>query len=1126
MVWQLRVLGEASLERAGRRVVPERKTAALLAVLALEGAAGRSRLAGLLWPDSGEERARGNLRQLLRRLRTSAGDDLLDTADLIRLLPHVEVDVVKLQAAAVFEGIAFRATVAGELLAGHDYDDCPELLEWLTTQRERLVALRRELLEDEIERRRAEHDHAGALRLAERLLELDPLSEEAYRRIMRLHYLSGDRAAALRAFGRCRDTVQRELGVDPLPETVALAAEIEREPPSLPGRGLRPSLPLVLERPPLLAGRDAEWGVLENAWRRGQVMVVCGEPGMGKTRLLLDFVSQHGQFVRFGARPGDKGIPYALFSRGWRDLLIGEGGPRLADWTRRELARLVPELEENPLGPLAGEEDKTRLLEAKAEAFRAAAAAGYSAVVVDDLHYADEASFEALGYMLAAVPKGDQGPRWLLGYRTGELEPAQERRMQELLATGAAAMVELRPLRTDAIDQLLGGLSLQTSSDLARPLARYTGGNPLFIVETLKSLAETGGLELPFPARLRPPRQLGAIVAQRLDRLTPGALRLARAVAVLEDAFDLKAAGYVLDSDPFELAQPLMELEGAQLVNDEGFSHDLVHQAVLDGTPAAARRLLHHRVALYLEGIPVPPALIARHFMAAGDELRAAPFLKEAGDSAAAAYRLDEAAACYRQAAELLERNRDSDGSFAVLSTLVELFLKRDYGPDHAELERSIFRLARSPDQLAVAWQTRALFLQLVAKAEESEAAAREGHRHALASGDVGLQVELLNNVVGALWLQDRIDETVTILDEAISLGEQCDDPLRLSESLANMGVILDHLDRHREAIEYHSRAAALRAQHGGRLGQIQVMGNLAVSQAELGHARDSLATAERMLLLLDQVHGANDLRVHALLAAGAAARDLGSLQSAMETLGQALELAEELNTWIVGPARRHLALAHTIMGRFDEARVLLEAALAQPNMPRQFRSSGLQALAVVLHAQGEDPTPLLAEAEEQLSTSGRPLRRAQLLIVKALVLPAEAALAAAYEALELARSHELGGLRIAARTRCAQASLALGCTGDARAHADSAALLLARYDPADFYLAEVLFTRYRALAAAGATEATIELERCVAWVEGVARTLDSEEARDRFLNANPVNRELLRTARSLGIGAKGSIAS
>ena len=1122
MSWQLRVLGEAVLEGPGIRFVPERKTAALLAFLALEGSANRSRLAGFLWPESGEERARANLRQLLRRLRNATDDDLLESSDLIRLSSQVEVDVLELQAAAIIDGALQGGAFSGELLAGHDYDDCPEFLEWLVAQRDRLVALRRELLEEEVAKRENERDYSGALRLAERLLEFDPLSEQSYRKAMRLHYLAGDRAAALRVFRRCRETLAQELGVEPLPETAALAQEIERQARSLPDRVQYPDLFLALERPPFLVGREGEWSTLEASWRRRKTAIVRGEPGMGKTRLMLDFVAQQGEFLRLASRPGDRRIPYALFSRGWRELLTGSSRLVLPEWARLELGRLVPELEGGP-APAGGlGTDKTRLLQAMALVVKSAADAGYLAIVVDDLHYADDASLEALAYLLPDGSPRDDGPRWLLGYRTGELEPQQENWIEEMVSGDSTVVVDLRPLDVPAIERLVGELSVPTA-DLAGGLARYTGGNPLFVVETLKNLAETGSLDLPFPRRLPPSLQLGAIIARRLDRLTPGALRLARAIAVLEDAFELGAAAKILDSDPLELAEPLHELESAQLINAEGFSHDLIHQAVLDGIPLAARRLLHRRAAGYLEGIPVPPGLIARHYLEADDELNAAPFLKEAGDSAAAAYRLEEAATLYLQAADLLERNRETAAAFDILSETAELFLKREYGPDHDELERALFRLARTPSQLAVAWQTRAIFLQLVSRAKESEAAAREGHRHAVAAGDAGLQVDLLNNIVGALWLQDRIEETVRILDEAIALGEKCDEPVRLSEALANMGVILDHLDRHREAIEYHERAAALRARHGGRLGQVQVMGNLAVSQAELGLASDSLVTAERMLLLLQEVQGADDLRVHALASAGSALRDLGDLQKSLDFLRRAVHLAQELNTWIEIPVRRQLALTLLALGRLDEAEAELAGADGREEIAGQFRSAVLQVRAQLELSRGGDPAPLLAEAEELLKTSDRPLKKGLLLLARSQVVPAAEAIELAREALALGCERELGGLRIAADTRCAQALLGLGLTGEARTHVEAAYSLLDEYDATDFYLPEVHFTRYRVLAAAGDDAALEALKESLAWIEAATAGLTSEADRGVFRSMNPVNREVLRTVESLGLGTVAS---
>ncbi|MFC6668232.1 BTAD domain-containing putative transcriptional regulator [Deinococcus radiopugnans] len=109
-----------------------------------------------------------------------------------------------------------------------DFDDRPDLADWLLVWRERLDHRQTETLTGRATQQEDAGDLTGALATAQRLLDLNPVSEDAHRRLIRLHYLAGDRPAALRAYRRCVEVLRREIGVDPLPETVQLARAVER----------------------------------------------------------------------------------------------------------------------------------------------------------------------------------------------------------------------------------------------------------------------------------------------------------------------------------------------------------------------------------------------------------------------------------------------------------------------------------------------------------------------------------------------------------------------------------------------------------------------------------------------------------------------------------------------------------------------------------------------------------------------------------------------------------------------------------------------------------------------------------------------------------------------------------
>jgi DNA-binding SARP family transcriptional activator len=199
-VWQLQLLGPVVLRGPNGNVRLPRSTCVALAYLALEGRTSKYRLAAWLWPDSSEESVKANMRKLLQRLRSSTGTDLVVGDEQISLRDDVLVDAMRLSALSFAGEYAAASRPDGALLEGLEFDDCPELQEWLLATRESLAALRRDAALAESERLKANSRFADALVFARRALEFEVVSEESHRRVMCLHYLAGDRGAALAAF--------------------------------------------------------------------------------------------------------------------------------------------------------------------------------------------------------------------------------------------------------------------------------------------------------------------------------------------------------------------------------------------------------------------------------------------------------------------------------------------------------------------------------------------------------------------------------------------------------------------------------------------------------------------------------------------------------------------------------------------------------------------------------------------------------------------------------------------------------------------------------------------------------------------------------------------------------------
>lgn len=635
---RLHLLGGATLRgRDGETTTLERKAAALLAFLTLEGATPRGRLAGLLWPERDEGGARNNLRQLLYKLRAWPG--LLQGRDPLAPGEGVWVDAGELHGRLVRPDGRWAAAAplarAGELLEGLRYDDCPAFEEWLLAVRERFRQRLRESLELEADRLEQIGDYRPALTVAERLADLDDLSENAFRRLMRLHYLRGDRAAALAAYERCRRALAAHLGVEPLPETVELARAIDRLAVAAP-EAAAPHPPVELQRPPRLVGRERAWQQLEDAWLRSRTIFVVGDGGVGKTRLARDFAASRGVVFAFEGREGDRPVPYATLTRTLRQQLARRPELAFAPWVETELGRILPERDAGAPAPIASEAERLRFAEAMATV-RAALWADAHTLLVDDLHHFDDASFGVGSYFASRFARGEL--RAISTFRPLEMPRALLAQVERLLAAGLAVMVRLEPLGVEAVERLLVSLALPDPPDAAR-LHRLTGGNPFFLVESLKQLSgprPEAGAGVEVPARVE------AVLDARLQRLPTAERQVLQFRALAGEGFSAELAAEVLELELVAVGRALAELEARQFLLDGAFAHELLEAHTRRSVAPDVAWLWHRRIAAGLAARDAAPHRVARHHLAGREPGRAHRHLLRAAARAQAVYALEDA---------------------------------------------------------------------------------------------------------------------------------------------------------------------------------------------------------------------------------------------------------------------------------------------------------------------------------------------------------------------------------------------------------------------------------------------------------------------------------------------------
>jgi DNA-binding SARP family transcriptional activator len=1100
---QLQLSTTALALPAGRSPVPlAARDAALLAWLALQGPTPRIHLAALLWPDSPPEAARNTLRQRLFQLRRQFGDGLLEGQATLSLATGVTHDLHE----------------AADVLANMVLDWGGDYAAWLQAQRQLCQSRRCQSLAELADSAEQAGDWFGALGHAGELLVLDRLSESAHRRLMRLHYLAGDRAAALQAFDLCEQLLKDELGTRPSPETLSLLATLEQVAPPRPATPRL--LPASVMRPPRLIGRERELAQLLDAWRGGQVAAVVGEAGMGKSRLLQAFAEPLSGVVLVAARPGDAGVPYASLARLLRAVVQQPGsGAELPAGVRQHLARVLPGYEAEPALGLPADQRRSLPLAVRA---LLRSRQGLVGLLLDDLHFADAASLELLATLVDDEPAaGDAAPlRWALAFRPAEAG-TQLQALQDALSEQARLRpVALVPLSLPELTALVDSLALPgvDGAALAPGLMQRTGGNPLFVLETLKQgWVEQRLADLADLRRLPRPLSVQQLIGRRIARLTPAALALARVASIAGEDFGVALAEHVLGVPAMALADAMNELEAAQVLRNTRFAHDLVYEAVLASVPAAIAVHTHAAVAAWLAQHGGEPARVATHWLRGGRELEAVPWLTQAAQAAGLAVRQREQVDFLEQRSQIEARLGRRSDAFATLLEATGLYVTLDRDGDHGlDQCARLDALADNPTQRVQALLQRTDQAIHAGHLQEAEALSREG-----------LDVALRHNVAAALCIECR-------LMLATALGQQ----QRSAEALPHLEGAMHWIDAHGSTelrCEFHGNLAQI-LDRVGRLADARIHHQVAIATAcELGHHVNQVMTlhnsaANLVLGGLLREGEAQLLQVRRLRAMGEEPSSLDGYIAMLQVtcdcqqgrLSAALEQAQASLDFITrfAPGYRNqtltwLALCWARLGQWSRFQQVLteQLGLGPQNPATLVRMTVLKRQMVRALGGGEQLPPLPDTALQQAPPDLRHLGEIDKL--------GDASPAIALQELQRilteAEQLDLLGTTVTAHALAAHRAAQLGQVDIARQHLARCEARLAqvwpvRSDPALTWLEAA----QACLALADSTEARRWALLGRDWLSESARTQVPEAFRDGYLNRNPVNRQLLALAARL----------
>ncbi|MBV9699583.1 MAG: AAA family ATPase [Candidatus Eremiobacteraeota bacterium] len=1041
----IRLFGGAQFSfdaRPWRFAAPPR-TIPLLAYLVLHRgkALPRDVVAFALWPDDDEATARANLRRHLHYLRaalplidgqspwlTIGGRSTLAWSPGARCT----IDVVEFERLSARDSSleAADALYAGDLLP--DVSD-----DWILGERERLRAAALTNLTKLIQAARLDGKLPAALRFAERLLTLDPWREDAVRHAMELRYALGDRAAAIAEFEDFAARLRRDLAAEPMPETRACYESLVRDAPVLqPGRGVETSTEKA-ERQPILpfVGRDSELAQLHVWWTKaahgnGSLGLLGAEAGIGKTRLLSEFkrlVESEGGRVLVGATSSLESVPYQAILQAVQGAAAIVSGLRVDRVWVAVFADLIPELRSHYPGlpPAPGSGDvRTRLFEAFFQILSALAAQRPTLLIVEDLHWAGEATIDLLENLSRRL-----GSTRLLvvgSYRDEEVDRAHPlRRLRKRSGPNRpVSRLALGPIQRDDVRQMLAKMprSRAVRPDWSEQLYNRSEGNPLFLTQLLAAALEAGTAE-PFHETL--PGGIRELIRARLAHLSPDAHSLALLAAVVGDAFDGDLLQDLAAWDAPRIDGAVHELLDRRVIRDTGlgesgdytFAHHLIEATAY--AEAAARDLSrrHERVARAL--VELYPARqdelsyrIARHFQRGANPHEAAGFYARAARFALARFAYDDAAARATAGLNLADsdeqkqtlllvreeahaRRGDSTSRESDLEALSALVASEDVQTRGEIMRRRInlFHTADRRDKESASIEAlvalaecsgsasaeieghyaRARLLMLASRGADAVTECERALQRASAAEDVGAQIRCHCLLADIYDRSAEFPNAQSALAKAEALSRSAADPaaqlavLLMACRLANWQNRYDELHQHAERMREIATACGDRGHEGIAN---NALGVVALYRFEIAEARRYFERAIEVFESVDRPRNVIAARLNQTLLL----TRLGCLDDAIAVADAGKRMAQAAGAALFGEAVDCLAAeAYLRRGSIEEARAIATDALERSSVSGS-RNKAIASMKLVrCDAMQGDFQRALARLDETLPLLGVP---------------------------------------------------------------------------------------------------------------------------------------------------------
>jgi class 3 adenylate cyclase len=694
---------------------------------------------------------------------------------------------------------------------------------------------------------------------------------------------------------------------DPEGVTVRAAAPVGQQ--RLPIGGFAGSLPVGT-----IVGREAELAHMLRAVHSvtqgdGRLVLLAGEPGVGKTRLLQEVtvaVRERGFLVAAGrCYEPEQTVPYYPFLDAmaalWEVAPVDLRAETAKRW--RHLGALLPEALPMPSAPAApGQDDQQRIFRAATGFLQKLTESVPIALLLDDLHWADGSSLTLLRHLASHT----RTSRLLLlgSYRDVEVgrQHPLEGTLLDLRRDGLADTVPVRRLSPEGTAALVA-VTLDgdaVPSALAERLHARTEGNPFFVTQVLSVLPrgtlgspQTGGWDAATIEGIEVPESIRAVVGRRLSRLTPETQAILHEAGVLGQRFWFDDLHQMAARSEEEIEAALTEACEQRLLavtgkDEYGFDHVLTQQVLYAELPARRKRRLHLAAGAMLERLPdvqrhTRVAELAWHFLHGDDAERALPHAEQAGDQAVAVFAYPEAERHYRTAIELAQGMQDD---------------------------------SREANQL---WKLGNV-LQAMGRYDEALQAFEQLADAYQETGDLEAEASIVARIGTVHTDRGTAQEGLARLQPVLARMEG----LAPSRGLAALSIPLvwlyEQLGRSRDSLSAAQRAVELARtlQDRGMLAQAQMLLGNALSVVSVEAMRQTLEAAIPLAEAEDDL----DTVFWALHALVQTHLDAGEPEAGRVCAARALEIGERVNDpQLLGAAEVDLGLSYLELGDWERAR-------------------------------------------------------------------------------------------------------------------------------------------------------------------------------------------------------------